>query len=362
MLKFGNKTLFNQKTTNEEKSLIKRNTWKPIVIGALCLFGGFATYDVAVTASNITHINKMIDYKIADNASLDNYGSFKARVMAVPYSDAQFKKDLNTFEYMYGYKGTDNAAFKQYMWRDRPAGSGVELNAILQMNAKVDNPSELYKDIYNFTKGRDVKEMTDERKNDFYSKINAIHDKHKLYKRVLGDTQMMKSIRASMSLSSSYTYIHSESKIYNNLSHLLAEQGFNAQAYFPTKEDVKKIEARVGKSDSPEAKAVYMNYDNQVDKNNEALRAYYEKGDFKKLRELFKIGNGFSTVVVSDYIDGIKNDYNVVAPFSSYYFQKEDSVFDLLKPAEIYSKYTGTLTSEKEKIYKKDIFDIWFRP
>ncbi|MDI6975974.1 hypothetical protein [Serratia sp. Se-RSBMAAmG] len=362
MLKFGNKTLFNQKTSNAEKSVIKRKTWKPIVIGALCLFGGFATYDVAVTASNIAHINKMVDYKIADRASLDNYSSFKARVMAVPYTDAQFKKDLNTFEYIYGYKGTDNAAFKKYMWRDGPVGSGVELNTMLQMNFNLDNLGEFYKDVYNFTKGLDVKKMTGEREKDFYRKISAIHDKHKPYKKDFSDPGMMKAIRANLSLGSSYTYMHSESKMYDNLSQLLTEKGFNAQAYFPKKEDVKKLDAVIGKSGSPEAKATYENYDNQMNKNNEALRAYYEKGDFKKIRELFKIGNGFSTVVVSDYIDGIKNDYKVIEPFSSYYFKKEDSVFDLLRPAEVYSKYTGTLTPEKEKIYKKDIFDVWYRP
>lgn len=362
MLKFGTKSLFNQKTTTAEKSVIKRKTWKPIVMGALCLFGGFATYDVAVTASNIAHINKMVDYKIADNASLDNYSSFKARVMAVPYSDAQFKKDLNTFEYMYGYKGTDNEAFKKYMWRDGPVGSGVELNSILRMNFGFDNPGELYKDIYNFTKGRDVKEMTGERERDFYSKINAIYDKHKPYKKDFSDPGMMKSIRANLSLVSSFTYIHSESKIYENLSQLLVEQGFNPHSYFSSKEETRKVESIIGLSTSAENKVVFENYANQVDKNNIGLRTYYEKGDLKKLRELFKIGNGFSTVVVSDYIDGIKNDYKVVAPFSSYYFQKEDSVYDLLKPAEVYSKYTGTLTPEKEKIYKKGIFDIWYRP
>lgn len=363
MLKFGTKSLFSQKTSTAEKSVIKRKTWKPLVIGALCLFGGFATYDVAITASNIAHVNKMIDYKIANNASLDNYSSFKARVMAVPYSDAQFKKDLNTFEYMYGYKGTDNAAFNQYMWPDRPIGSDVELNAMLQMNARVDNPGELYKDIYNFTKGRDVKEMTDGRKYSFYEGINAIHNKHKPYEKVLGDPEMMKAIRGNMSLSASYTYLHSERKIYDNLSKLLAEQGFNAQAYFPAKENVKKIDAVLGKPDSPEKKAIYENYGNQVDKNNKALRAYYEKGDFKKLRELFKIGNGFSKVVVSDYIDSIKNDYNLGYSFSSYLYQDEMlGTTNFLKPAELYSKYTGSLTPEKEKIYKKDIFDIWFIP
>lgn len=362
MLKFGTKALFGQKTMAAEKSVIKRKTWKPIVIGALCLFGGMATYDVAVTASNIAHINKMVDYKIADRASLDNYSSFKARVMAVPYTDAQFKKDLNTFEYMYGYKGNENVVFKNYMWRDRAVGSNVELNNMLVMNVRFDNPGELYKDIYNFTKGRDVKEMTGEREKDFYNKISALHDEHRPYKKDFSDPGMMKLIRASLSLGSSYTYMHSESKIYDNLSQLLVEQGFNPHSYFQNKEDVRKVESIVGLSTSAENKVIFENYAHQVDKNNRDLRAYYEKGDLKKLRELFRIGNGFSTVVVSDYIDGIKNDYNVIAPFSSYYFKKEDSVFDLLRPAEVYSKYTGSLTPEKEKIYKKDIFDVWYRP
>jgi len=363
MLKFGNKTLFNQKIARSEKSVIKRKTWKHIAAGVLCLFGGMATYDVAVTASNISHVNKMVEYKIADNASLDNYSSFKARVMAVPYSDAQFKKDLKTFEYIYGYKGNENVVFKHYMWRDRAVGSNVELNAMLVMNVRFDNPGELYKDIYNFTKGRDVKEMTDGRENDFYGKINDIYNQHIPFKKVFNNAQMMKSIRANMSLGSSYSYIHSESKMYDNLSQLLVEQGFNPQSYFASKEDVRKVESIIGLSTSAENKVIFENYAHQVDKNNRDLRAYYEKGDLKKLRELFKIGNGFSKVVVSDYIDGMKKDYNIGYSFSSYLYQNESlGTINFLKPAELYSKYTGSLTPEKEKIYKKDILDIWYRP
>lgn len=368
MLAFGKKTMFKEQAVATSRAKIKRNFLKNFCVGTMVLVCGLVSYDVGVTASNINHINNMAEYKIQNQKSLDNYSTFKDRVMAVPYSDAQFKKDLTTFEYMYGYKGSDSPVYKKIIEDEK-----TSLNVLLYQNLAKDNANNFYSDLYTMTKSYTLKDYTNRNSaghKKFTDDVSKVQGKHEIaaikYEDVFNMNQKER-IANMASQTLGYYYSNINNKMYQNFRNLLVEKGFSANAYFPDKEKAGKYhdlyyDYLYNYEMSSEKLAIRQDFYDDVYKNNQTIRQYYEQGDFKKLRELFKIGNGFSQIAITDYINATKENSHLGEPFYyrlAQYFEMDP---DIKKPAKVYEEYTGSTSPEKKSLYDRWAGAFFYMP
>ena len=368
MLKTKNKVEFETKTKSLNKNIKRKSILKSIAMGFAMIVGSIAAYDVAITAANIKHTTFIVDYKVANDAKLNDYSTFKKMISAVPYSDADFKRDLLTFEYIYGYKGGDNPAFQKAFMFDK--GVGVSLNRIMSVNMKIDNPIAYYSELEMLTRNHSEKEVFDVNKYpDFNKKIQEVYKKNTNYKANLNDVRLMKSVYSNFILNDTF-YYESNKKMYDNLKQLLIENGFNGQTFFIDKSYIKNIKDVKKKTNydynSPELKKVYKENNEVVDLINQRVKTYYENGDYDKLKELFKIGNAFAHIAVVDPVNKMAGNYVLGTPIYmaiDYMMNKNDVDEEdnpIINQAKFYEKYFGNLTPEKEKYYKEGYDYILF--
>lgn len=79
------------------KKIKKTSLIKNTIIGAAIVIFGFG----AVLTNNAYQMSKNIDQSQTYYKSMSDYSSFKAKMDAVPYTDAMFEKDLSAFNYLY---------------------------------------------------------------------------------------------------------------------------------------------------------------------------------------------------------------------------------------------------------------------
>ncbi|EPP7234083.1 hypothetical protein ACTOJ1_001002 [Shigella flexneri] len=368
MLKTKNKVEFETKTKSLNKNIKRKSILKSIAMGFAMIVGSIAAYDVAITATNIKHTTFIVDYKVANDAKLNDYSTFKKMISSVPYSDADFKRDLLTFEYIYGYKGGDNPAFQKAFMFDK--GVGVSLNRIMSVNMKIDNPIAYYSELEMLTRNHSEKEVFDVNKYpDFNKKIQEVYKKNTNYTADLNDVRLMKSVYSNFILNDTF-YYESNKKMYDNLKQLLIENGFNGQTFFIDKSYIKNIKDVKKKTNydynSPELKKVYKENNEVVDLINQRVKTYYENGDYDKLKELFKIGNAFAHIAIVDPVNKMAGNYVLGTPIYmtiDYMMNKNDVDEEdnpIINQAKFYEKYFGNLTPEKEKYYKEGYDYILF--
>lgn len=366
MLKTKNKVEFETTLKSLNQTIRKKSKLKKMAIGFTMIIGSIAAYDVAVTATNINHINSTINYKVENNTKLDNYSYFKEKMSTIPYSDTDFKRDLLTFEYMYGYKGNDNTAFQKAS--NFKKDNGIMLKAMLSLNSQYTNPGLVYGELDNITKNHSEKEVFDDDKYpDFNKKISQVYEKNKIYKKTFDDINMRKQLSNYLMISTDYN-ARTKRDVYNNLGKLLTENGFNKDIYFPDKEYSNRWDKAGEKYGYNSKEVEKVNEENKeiINKLNKDIKYYYESGNYDKLRELFKIGNSFSHVVALNPVDEIGNNYNIGIPvymMFDYMINKRkiEPLDKIISQAQYVEKNIGHLTPEKEEYYKNGYFDILFR-
>lgn len=378
MLKTKNKVEFETKTKSLNHTIKRKSILKTIAMGFAMIVGSIAAYDVAITASNIKHTTFIVDYKVANDAKLNDYSTFKKMISAVPYSDADFKRDLLTFEYIYGYKGSDNPAFQKAFMFNK--GDGVSLNRIMSVNMKINNPIAYYSELELLTRNHSEKEVFDNNKYpEFNKKIQEVYKKNTKHKADLNDVRLMKSVYSNFILNDTF-YYKSDKKMYDNLKQILIENGFDGQTFFIDKSYIKNINDVIKKTNydynSPEIKKVYKQNDEVVNSINQRVKTYYENGNYDKLKELFKIGNAFAHITVEDPVRKMAGNYVLGTPIYmtiDYMMNKKDVDEEdvneedvneednpIINQAKFYEKYFGNLTPEKEKYYKEGYDYILF--
>lgn len=90
----------------------------------------------------------------------------------------------------------------------------------------------------------------------------------------------------------------------------------------------------------------------------EQIKVYYKNGETKKLREIFKIGHGFSQLLIDIPLENKNRDTyfrgNSISTYNNYI------TFDqIVQLSQKYDSLKGTETKEKEKYYN-DHFGIMF--
>lgn len=364
MLKTKSKSVFETRSTSVNKSIYKKSKLKKMIMGFAMMVGSIAAYDVAITATNIHHINSTISYKVENNAKLDNYSYFKEQMSAVPYSDADFKRDLLTFEYMYGYKGGDNPAFQKASHFTN--GDGIMLKTMLSLNSNYNNPGLVYSELNNITKNHSEKEVFNyDKYPEFNEAISKVYNTDKKYNKSFDDINMRKQMSTYLMISVDNN-AQTKRNVYNNLSELLAENGFNKDIYFPDEGYLKRKNEASDKYGygSEEVKKVDQENIEIINQLNKDIKHYYESGNYDKLRELFKIGNSFRHVVAINPVDEVGNNYNIGIPvyvMLDYMINNTDPMSNVISQAQYIEKNWGSMTKEKEGYYEKGYFDILFK-
>ena len=350
------------KTKNINSTIKKKGIFKKIAISSVLLFSAMTTWDLAVTASNIIQTKTLADYKYNYYNSLEDYNTLKNKINSVPYTDADFKRDLTLFSYIYG-KDKDSEGFRKKFIKKYGANNA---NIILYMNIRYNTPDKMAKEIIDYTKNIPI-EQIDEWEN--HEKINNdISDISRKYLKDFSlDTKNKDKLLNTLNLIQlkkleRYGNSLPDDKIYDNFSKILSSKGFNPYYFFLSKENINK-ESNLYKNNITEfeKEKILTDLRNQVNKNNDLAIQYYKDGNLEKLRELFRLGNGFSQVIIKDPSKkAIDINISYQSTFFALYFlnslgftdEKQMMYFDSAKQASVYAKYTGQMKPGQEKYYE----------
>lgn len=340
------------KETNSGK-INKASLLKRIALGVSLSIAAIASWDVAVNLTNIKHVADMVDYKAHNNAQINNYSTFKSKMEAVPYSEADFNRDLSIFKATYI---DGNETFRKAI------SYGDGLDAILLLKYTYTDPVAYLKEM-SFVNQESVDNLNgDNLRSTLNSeKIQRITDKYKIngpsYSEDLQTSKLVKSLFVVMNSDLNIAANNTYAPIYGNFERLLNEHEINKNIYLWTSAFIK---VKLGKISTSEYQAEQDKINGDVATNIETLKTYYKNGDMDKLKEVFRLGNAFTSVVVDQ---SLKENAHIGEPLSALVMSYLDKNYNyrqnIAESAKTYQKLSGSLNPEKESLYDKDDFFLW---
>ena len=352
------KNIFDKNVSYREASKSKINKaslFKRVALGVALSIAAVSSWDMAVNLTNIKHVADMVDYKVYNNAQINNYSTFKSKMEAVPYSDADFNRDLNIFKLTYI---DGNETFRKAI----SYGDGLDM--LLLLKYTYTDPVAYLKEM-SFLNRESVDNLNGDNPSSTLNaeKIHRITDKYKIksdgfsYSDDLQIKKRAKSIFVVMNSDLNIAANNTYAPIYGNFERLLSEHGINKNMYLWRSAYIKM---KLGEISSKEYQSEQDKIDREVALNIETLKAYYKHGDLDKLREVFRLGNAFTSVTVDQ---SLKENAHIGFPISAMLMTYFDNNYDyyetIQQGAKAYQKMTGTLTPEKEYFYDKDYFHLW---
>lgn len=311
MILTKNKTLFknNEKSSLKKSSLIKRS-----IIGGAILFSALFSWETSVTLTNSINISNRIDAIINHFSGLDNYDNFKAKINSIPYTDEGFKRDLKIFGYIFGNNDIPlmKIRYGNYEMRNFMVDRAVIKNQ---------NIDEIFKPIIveanKFKNNKiDYKDYNNEKYSDFFNLTYNVNEKQK-------SDYSSASIRLNGNIGNT---VFIDDKIYENIRQLIKENGFSEDLLYLGKnkqqEYTKALSGVIGYEKSYKTKSDYKKALDKVDydftgartESLEKIKEYYRNGDYEKLRNLFKVLNGFSILIIDDIANKDKFEEYGVRP------------------------------------------------
>lgn len=350
------KNIFDKTIIYTEASKTKINKvslFKRVALGVALSIAAVSSWDMAVNLTNIKHVANMVDYKIYNNAQINNYSTFKSKMEAVPYSDADFNRDLSIFKATYI---DGNETFRKAI------SYGDGLDAILLLKYTYTDPVAYLKEM-SFVNQEPINDLNGDNPRSIFNaeRIQRITDKYKIsgasHSDDLQASKLSKSLFVVMNSDLNIAANNTYAPIYGNFERLLGEYGINKSMYLWTSAFIK---LKTGKISAKEYQSEQDRIDREVALNIETLKAYYKHGDLDKLREVFRLGNAFTSVAVDQ---SLKENAHIGFPISAMLMTYFDNNYDyyetIQQGAKAYQKMTGALTPEKESFYDKDDFILW---
>lgn len=350
------KNIFEKNVSYREASKSKINKaslFKRVALGVALSIAAVSSWDMAVNLTNIKHVADMVDYKVYNNAQINNYSTFKPKMEAVPYSDADFNRDLNIFKLTYI---DGNETFRKAI----SYGDGLDM--LLLLKYTYTDPVAYLKEM-SFLNQESVDNVNGDNPT---SKLNAekiqrITDKYKIngssYSEDLQTSKLVKSLFVVMNSDLNIAANNMYAPVYGNFERLLSEHGINKNMYLWTSAFIK---VKLGKISATEYQAEQDKINRDVATNIETLKTYYKNGDMDKLKEVFRLGNAFTSVVVDQ---SLKENAHIGEPLSALVMRYLDNNYNyrqnIAESAKKYQKLSGSLNPEKESLYDKDDFSLW---
>lgn len=320
---------------------INRGLKKSILLAFMTPFVFATGWELSVVSSQVVQVNNTIEYKTSYYSQLENYKTFKAKIDEVPYTDSQFKEDLRLFGNMYMQDG--NITFNNLFSEDKG------LNSMLQMKYRYVDANKTLESIAYNARGLSASEAVKKKSViDLYEDIKT-NDKKDFDK-------FRNSVLMLSSNASEFGSVYAGDVIFNNLGKLLTEKGYDPNTYFIDQnlwKEYRQIKNR-NQANRFYENEIIGNYNKQI----QQMKVYYKNGETKKLREIFKIGHGFSQLIIDIPLENLNRDAyfggDSISTYNNYI------TFDqIVQLSQKYDVLKGTKTKEKDKYYN-DHFGIKF--
>lgn len=352
--------LTKDKTINSSKikKLYKNplNKMKKALLAIAIVSGLFVAGNTVILSSDVVKTSNLVKEKIEYYNNLNSYNNFYKAMEAVPYTEADFKKDLSLFEYLY----VNNNAVSDKVLKTKEVG----FYNFTEMKLKYSDRQYFFPQFLKETSEMNINKYSS---NKTYSSIGIykelLNDKNGgvvKFNRILSSTFMMGSNNHIIN----YPLIKDE---LNNIREYTLSKGFSADLYsVPTSLISKNLEEEKIYNEnnefvkSKESREKFFEEKKRIGEYNiKTLLSYYNNKDYDKLREVFKIGNAYSKVMIENAPTLEKkglyfNNMNVgISGYISGYIDPSPLVLK-------YSEMQGLVNKENKQYYENMNLFYWF--
>lgn len=275
---------------------------KKALFAVAIVSGLFVAGNTVILSSDVVKTSNLVKEKIEYYNNLNSYNNFYKAMEAVPYTEDDFKKDLSLFEYLY----VNNNAVSDKVFNTKEVG----FYNFTEMKLKYLDRQEFFPQ---FLKETSSMNYSDNNPND-----NNGYNPYKkagIYKELLNDKNggVVKFNR----ILSSYFMMGGNNHVINyplikdelnNIREYTLSKGFSADLYsVPTNlisknlEEEKIYDQNRDFEKSKESRERFYEEKKRIgEANMKTLLSYYKNKDYDKLREVFKIGNAYSKVMIEN--------------------------------------------------------------
>ncbi len=355
--------LTKDKTINSSK-IKKRYNKRPLkkmkkaLFGVAIISGLFVAGNAVILSSDVVKTSNLVKEKIEYYNNLNSYNNFYKAMEAVPYTEDDFKKDLSLFEYLY----VNNNAVSDKVFNTKEVG----FYNFTEMKLKYLDRQEFFPQ---FLKETSSMNYSDNNNNGYNP-----YKKARIYKELLNDknggvVKFNKILSSTFMMGSNnhvinYPLIKDE---LNNIREYTLSKGFSADLYsVPTNlisknlEEEKIYDQNRDFEKSKESRERFYEEKKRIgEANMKTLLSYYKNKDYDKLREVFKIGNAYSKVMIENAptLERKGLYFNNMNEGISGYMS---SYIDISPLVLKYSEMKGIVNQENKEYYENMNLFYWF--
>lgn len=352
--------LTKEKTITGSKKMFYKKPLKKMkkaLFGVAIISGLFIAGNAVILSSDVVKTSNLVKEKIEYYNNLNRYNNFYKAMEAVPYTENDFKKDLSLFEYLY----VKNNAVSDVAFETEKVG----FYNFTEMKLKYSDRQEFFPQF--------LKETSSINYSDNKNVYNP-YQKIGIYKEVLNDknggvVKFNKILSSTFMMGSNnhlinYPLIKDE---LNNIRQYTLSKGFSADLYsVPTilisknLEEEKEYNKNKEFKKSKESREKFFEEKKRIGEDNlRILLSYYNNKDYDKLKEVFKIGNAYSKIMIENAptLERKGLYFNNMNEGISGYMS---SYIDISPLVLKYSEMKGIVNQENKEYYENMNLFYWF--
>lgn len=348
---FKVKNVFDKDITYKEKSakIGKASLAKKVIVGAMLTIAGIAACDVAILSGDVAKVNTIANYKVNHYKSLSSYSTFKSQIDAVPYTDAQFNKDLKVLDSIYNHQ--DNIMYNKVM-SSASTAYGSFLGMMVLGDGKYIDQAARYNKLLSLTKDMPEKELKD--LNPEIYRVFALDEAVKKDK-VKWAMNSLASFRMSVSYATFGEGISLNKKLYENMERYLKEKGFDENILFISPE------LALSRGDRSEGiEKFYTKVRESTQKANAELESVYRSGDKAKLKELLQMAYAFKYRIAGEIAQKTYNVGLVELPLSFKLIGDAENGYGVAETIKWIAQKNSDYTPENSLYYDDSFFSLYF--
>jgi len=341
------KSIFNNDIAYKERSakVSKTSVVKKVIVGAMFTVAGIAACDVAILSGDVAKVNTVANYKVNHYKSLSSYSTFKEKIDAVPYTDAQFNQDLKVLDAIYNHQ--DNVMYNKVM-SSASGAYGSFLGMMVLGSGKYIDQAATYNKLLPLTKDMPEKELKDV--NPEIYRAFALDEAVKKDK-VKWAMNSLASLKMSVSYASFGEGIDLNKGLYENMERYFKEKGFGENILFISPD------LALSRGDrSKDIQNFYTKAKESTQKANTELESIYRSGDKAKLKELLQMAYAFQYRIAGEIAQKTYNVGWVEPPLSFQLMGNAENGYGLAKSIKWIAQKNGDYTPENAIYYDNDFF------
>lgn len=352
--------LTKEKTKIKNKIFNKKPFYriKNILLAISIASGLFITCNAVIFSTNVIKTSNLVESKIGYYNNLNNYSNFYKAMESVPYTENDFKKDLSLFEYLYV---KNNSVSNAIFHTDK-----VGFYNFIEMRLKYSDRQDFLPKFLKETSFMNTNDIVDENS---YKTLKSI----RVYKELLNDNKggalkFNRIISSTFILGgnnnlSNFNLIKDE---INNIREYTINKGFSPDLYSISanliSRNIEEEKLYNNKEDYTKVKESRDKFSKEKNRLGEAnistLLGYYNNKEYDKLREVFKIGNAFSKVMIENAPtlerEGVYPEY--ITNYVNDFYDGDILSNSVLK----FSDIKGAVNKENKQYYENNNLFYWF--